>query len=213
MNSGIYKLTNKENGLCYIGQSKNFTRRVSQYKSKSAKKPKTYIENAIKKYGWESFVFEILVYAEGKEFLDLIEQKIISGLDTVAPKGYNLRRGGNTSDFSEETRKKMSEARKKYFSSPESRELLRIARSKQSIPAESYRLRGLKARGFRWMHNGKISCRVDEKETAKKLGEGFVFGRIKQYVTEDYKSKQRDNASAQWKKVKQSGHAGQLVKV
>ena len=31
---GIYKITNKENGKCYVGQSNNIERRFSEHKTK-----------------------------------------------------------------------------------------------------------------------------------------------------------------------------------
>ncbi|NBQ48555.1 MAG: GIY-YIG nuclease family protein [Sphingobacteriia bacterium] len=213
MNSGIYQITHVDTGRIYIGQSTNFRRRISQYKKKDTGGKKTYIESAIKKHGWGAFDFKVLVYAEGKEFLDLLEQRIIRGFETVSPKGYNLRHGGNTTSFSEETRKKMAIAKKEYFADPKNKEKLRQARSKQTISAEAYKQRGLCARGQKWMNNGVISCKVAPDDFENKLANGYVFGRTTHYLNDEYKNKQRANTVSQWAKVKKSGHTGNLVKV
>jgi hypothetical protein len=47
-----------------------------------------------------------------KEELDEKEKYYIELFNTIAPNGYNLRPGGNTSSHSEESRKKISEKRK-----------------------------------------------------------------------------------------------------
>ena len=54
---GIYKITNKINNKCYIGQSINIKRRFNGHKSGDHNE---YLENAIKKYGIDNFNFEIL---------------------------------------------------------------------------------------------------------------------------------------------------------
>ena len=53
---GIYKITKKENGKSYIGQSNDIERRIKehQYKTDLA------IELAIRKYGIDAFNYEVL---------------------------------------------------------------------------------------------------------------------------------------------------------
>ena len=109
MNSGIYKITHIDTGRIYIGQSTNLKAR--KYSHKSAKQ-NYHLANAINKYGWDSFKFEVLVYAEGLEYLNYLEEQIIKSYDCLSPNGFNLRQGGNNSTFSEETKKKMSERKK-----------------------------------------------------------------------------------------------------
>ena len=213
MNSGIYQITHKDTGRIYIGQSKNFAQRIRHYKNCNKRKENTYIENAIKKYGWDAFNFEVLVYADGKEFLDLLETKIIDGFSSTTPNGFNVRLGGNTSSFSAATRGKMSQIKIAYFKDPKAKERLREKRKLQVIPVEAYRLRGLRARGFKWMNNGLVACKVHPDNIESKQQEGFVFGRLQSYITESYRQTQKQRANVQWAKVKQSGHAGNLVKV
>lgn len=53
---GIYKITKKENGKSYIGQSNNIERRFSEHKNKID----IPVEIAIRKYGADAFSFEII---------------------------------------------------------------------------------------------------------------------------------------------------------
>lgn len=59
--AGIYKLTCICNGKFYIGKTHNIKQRLNDHKtSKNKVSNKTFIKNAIVKYGWESFKIEIL---------------------------------------------------------------------------------------------------------------------------------------------------------
>jgi len=59
--AGIYKLTCVHNGKIYIGKAINIRKRLSHHKrSPNYSECKTYLKNAILKYGWESFNIEIL---------------------------------------------------------------------------------------------------------------------------------------------------------
>ena len=56
---GIYKITNKINGMSYIGQSKDCRRRWIEHIKPS--KNHTPIDNAINEFGKENFTFYILL--------------------------------------------------------------------------------------------------------------------------------------------------------
>ena len=62
MKSGIYKITNKIDGKCYIGQSSNIKKRFKdhRYDLKYNKHDNPYLQNAYNKYGKDNFKFEIL---------------------------------------------------------------------------------------------------------------------------------------------------------
>jgi len=66
---------------------------------------------------------------------------------------------------------------------------------------------------MKWMNNGLVACKVHPDSIETKQQEGFVFGRLQNYITEAYRQKQKQSTNVQWAKVKQSGHAGNLVKV
>jgi len=107
----IYIITNKENGKCYIGQT--ISKRVETRWSGHRRRPHGLLKLAFEKYGIENFNFEtICEIKEGdhmKTQLDDMEILEIKTRNTVAPKGYNLEKGGtkNKKDINQETREKM----------------------------------------------------------------------------------------------------------
>ena len=105
---GIYKITNKLNGKVYIGQSIDIDTRWRQHINA---KDNYAIHNAIKKYGKENFKFEVLLECPAN-MLDVWERDMIALYDCISPNGYNLTEGGEGYKCSEETRLKMSEAKK-----------------------------------------------------------------------------------------------------
>ena len=112
MNSGIYQITHKDSGRIYIGQSVNLLKRQNNHKVGKSSSTKSILSNAIKKHGWDAFEFKVLVYAEGKDYLNLLEEQIIAQFNSLSPNGFNIRTGGNSSSPSEKTKQAMSESRK-----------------------------------------------------------------------------------------------------
>jgi hypothetical protein len=95
---GIYKITNLLNGKVYIGQSIDIQKRLKAHfayaKNKNSKEYNTSIHNAIRKYGEENFICEILVECK-EEDLDDLEQYYINYFNSAnRDKGYNLTTGG-----------------------------------------------------------------------------------------------------------------------
>lgn len=100
----IYKLTNKVNGLSYIGQTINLPKRLRDHKynakhmySSNAGQP---IVHAIREFGFENFEVSILFETELcddkkliKGLLDEKEMFFISEYDTIN-RGYNITKGG-----------------------------------------------------------------------------------------------------------------------
>lgn len=112
----IYKLTSpsiKKNG--YIGQTKKtFDVRMSGHKSSSGNLNKVdgcrALNNAIRKYGWDSFTREIILECDDDE-LDFYEEYFIREYNTLAPNGYNLITGGNSNKvYSDVTKEIMRKA-------------------------------------------------------------------------------------------------------
>lgn len=67
---GIYKITNKINGMCYVGQTKNFSDRFKQHikrglGAEAATQNKLY--PAMKEFGVENFTFEIVENCDSSE--------------------------------------------------------------------------------------------------------------------------------------------------
>ena len=123
--TGIYKLTNRENGKIYIGQSKHLKRRLNEHrrceKSDDKKGSQSVVRRAIKKYSFDAFDFEILLYCQEGEYMDLMETKLIQSYDCLVPKGYNVRDGGNKIFMSEEGRERVSKANSGRIVSEETR--------------------------------------------------------------------------------------------
>lgn len=87
----IYKLVNRINGKVYIGFTKNIKRRLSEHKSA---KDNTRLHNAINKYGFDNFTFEIICQTkDGHYCKNILENHFINMFDSFN-NGYNLTLGG-----------------------------------------------------------------------------------------------------------------------
>lgn len=122
---GIYKLTSPS-GKSYIGQSRDIKRRLGRYRiSQCNGQPGIY--RAIKKYGWDAILVEILCECSADD-LNSMEVHYIEKFNTLSPGGYNMNTGGGFDyTFSEETRRRMSEAAKGVKKNPMS--VLKTAKS------------------------------------------------------------------------------------
>ena len=97
---GIYKITNKINGKCYIGQSVDVEKRLREHKlrafrgdEKTNKEYHKALYKALRKYGIEAFTYEILLECK-KEQLDGLEAKYILLFQSNNNKyGYNETSG------------------------------------------------------------------------------------------------------------------------
>jgi len=114
MNSGIYQIRNLANEHKYIGSSKSMSLRKAVHFNnlRKGKHPSSYLQHAWNEHGEMNFVFEELIICHPNMLL-FYEQQFI---DQWRPK-YNMSKvAGNPMigrKHSEETRHKMSEARKR----------------------------------------------------------------------------------------------------
>lgn len=103
----IYKITNKVNGMMYIGQTKHDIKiRWKQHCHNG--NGCRFLHHAINKYGADNFIIEVIDTANSKIELDEKEKYWIDKLNTISPNGYNLKSGGNTPKYSQESRLRMS---------------------------------------------------------------------------------------------------------
>ena len=86
---GIYCIENRLNHKKYIGQSIDISRRWMQHKQQNMIARDTFLYNAIKKYGIESFDFYILEECN-EEILNEKEMFWIQKLNAIE-EGYNER--------------------------------------------------------------------------------------------------------------------------
>lgn len=110
----IYKISNKIDNKIYIGQTRThymnhgkyrpygyigrFNSHISEAILNSKKKQCTYLNNAIRKYGKENFIVELLETCQISQ-LDELEKNYISTFNSIYPNGYNLTYGGKTTSI------------------------------------------------------------------------------------------------------------------
>lgn len=84
----IYKITNTQNNKIYIGQTKNYMKRIAQHLEGQGSKPLLYdlIMGNIK-----DFQFEVIDIFYQEEDLDEIEDEFIQTFNCLHPLGYNMR--------------------------------------------------------------------------------------------------------------------------
>ncbi len=88
----IYKITNKLNGMSYVGKTtRSLDERIAEH---LRNKSNSYVDRAIQKYGWENFSVEVLETCETINQLNECEKKYIIEQNTKFPNGYNLTDGG-----------------------------------------------------------------------------------------------------------------------
>lgn len=117
----VYCHTNKINGKKYIGitcqKPINRWRNRNGYNPYGKRKSKFY--NAIQKYGWNNFEHEIIASNLTREEANNFERILITTLKTNSSDyGYNITDGGDgiaRVKHTEETKAKMSKARKEWF--------------------------------------------------------------------------------------------------
>lgn len=114
----VYKITNTLNGKAYIGQTINPIEdrfRVHCAPYSEGKCPALW--SAIQAYGKDNFTIETLWSDPScsREALDSKEIEMIALHGTIAPNGYNIMEGGHGARHHDESRRKISEAKKKLW--------------------------------------------------------------------------------------------------
>lgn len=87
---GVYCITHIETGKRYVGQSVDCIRRMMNHEQS-----KSLIGTAIRKYGREAFVFEILTETTADTLL-IFETAWIKLLNTMEPNGFNAKIGAGS---------------------------------------------------------------------------------------------------------------------
>lgn len=106
----IYKIVNKNNNKTYIGFTDNPKRRWREHRTRSGNNTKA-LYRAIKKYGIESFQFDIVYQSKDRDHTLLImEPQFVNEYKSFGPDGYNMNGGGgniNTPDMRNKSRLRM----------------------------------------------------------------------------------------------------------
>lgn len=108
---GIYKITNKINGKCYIGQSVDIERRFTEHRCPHG--TVSSIKLAILKYGKDNFTYEVIEECSVSE----LDSREIFWIAHLKPE-YNRNAGGigNKSHYiSDDLKKHLSQKNKEYW--------------------------------------------------------------------------------------------------
>ena len=90
----IYKATNKINKKSYIGFDSSWPKRMNRHFENANHNREGKFYDAIRKYGWDNFEWEILYQSKDKEYtLNIMEPQFIQEYDTFNC-GYNMTEGG-----------------------------------------------------------------------------------------------------------------------
>lgn len=111
----IYLRRNAINGKCYVGQTSDFKYREYQWHCLKMLYANNHINEDRVKYGLDNWSVEILGEIDNQEEAWELEQRFIKEYNTIYPNGYNITKGGsgpNGCKRSEETRRKIAEAKK-----------------------------------------------------------------------------------------------------
>ena len=157
----IYKVTNKRNGKCYIGQTvKTLNERKSCHVNDAInKRHNMYFHKAIMKHGIDNFIWCTLCKCLSREELNYKELNYIKEFNTLAPNGYNLTMGGNGIsgyNWTEEQKKNQSERCKGRIITNEQKEKQRISMMGKNIEPKSNTTKQ------KMSESGKIKIFTDE---------------------------------------------------
>lgn len=140
MNYYIYLIVNKVNFKTYVGQRKSNKKWNEDPYMGSGK----LIKLAQKKYGMENFEKFLIQYCSTKEEADEVEKFWIAEYRSRGKAQYNIADGGQgfSGKHSEETKRKMSEAKKGRPRSEETKRKMSKPRSEETKKKISETLKG-----------------------------------------------------------------------
>lgn len=133
--TGIYKIRNIISGKCYVGQAFSIYSRWSVHRHllRKGQHHSKHLQSAFLKHGEGAFIFEIIELAE----TDALTQREQHWMDVLRP-AYNIlptARSQRGFVMSEESRAKMSAAKKGKSLSDEHRAAMRASSARRGKPA------------------------------------------------------------------------------
>ena len=108
----VYKITNRVNGKSYIG----ITTRTLDERFNEHCTADSYIGRAIRKYGENNFIKQVIDYADNHQELIELEIEYIKHYDSFK-NGYNLTIGGDGVIYTEDLVLDFTDTQKKFISS------------------------------------------------------------------------------------------------
>ena len=154
----VYQATNRANGHRYIGYTARMLNvRKYQHLWAARKGGGHYFHNAIRRYGEENFVFEVL--GEFGDDEDLAKVYEIEAIAKYRPE-YNLSYGGEGGTMHESTRKKIGEANSRRVITDEIRKNIGDAQRGKKRSAET--VEKLRAAGLGRKHSAETVQKMRE---------------------------------------------------
>lgn len=159
----IYTLTNTVNGKLYVGQSIHPKTRFQDHLCAARSGSEFLIHRAMRKYGVESFVFEVIETCDTKERSDALEQSWITRLNSRSDAdGYNVTAGGDGTIG--------------YRHTEESKMVMSLAASGRIVSAETRAKMAAKMRGNSHAKGNKLSAETVAKMSAVAKGNTHALG-------------------------------------
>lgn len=149
----IYLVTNIVNGKRYVGQTyQGFNKRKSDHVCAAFNTNNIaynyYFHRAIRKYGIDAFVWEVIYENILIEDLNMYEKFYIALYSTFGEFGYNETTGGeNGKIYSKSVREKMSKSNRGRHHSEETKKKISIIKSGHTQSAETRKKRSLSLKG------------------------------------------------------------------
>lgn len=168
----IYKYTSPS-GKSYVGQTKDEERRKRQHQKYHNNRCNAFA-NAIRKYGFDSFKYEVLERNLTIEQANELEAYYIKEHNALSPNGYNLESGGKNKTLHEETKRKISIARKGKS----------VGKGRTLTKETKQKMR--EAKGSRAKINGKVFLSFNEASVYHGMSKGY-FKKVIQQQKKDAK--------------------------
>ena len=171
LKSGIYCIENLLNNKKYIGQSINMKSRCSKHKSElnNGHHDNDYLQKSWIKHGEENFKFYILEYCS-KEFLDERETYFINFHNTMdRDYGYNLKSGGQASNYvCDEVKARISASNKRSYQNSNLRHIRSLdAINQWANPEIKQKIMGANNGMYGKNHTKETRKKISEKKIGK----------------------------------------------
>ncbi len=199
MKSYVYCITNLINGKRYVGKSNCPEARWKKHQRDASR---YHLHSAIRKYGIDSFEFEIVAEFSSEEAAFTAETKLIRILRTNDRNhGYNLNEGGRGGiNPSPETRKRMGQANVGRKHTEEWKQQNSVRQKGKSRSAETRKniAAGLLGKKLSDEHRSKLRGKKRNPEQIENIRRSIIGRRMSQ----ETRAKMSRAAKAAWKRRK-----------